>query len=483
MFKCDCSSLRLSFNEFHNVEANNMPEYGEFCLLELKDGRYTGGEWNPKNYRGKSSVAGKFIRGTADTVDVSEVAKWHSLDRYDLSNCLEDEEINLINLGPDGEDVYSVRFKDFKSFKDKAFPKSEQYCLLILNNGCLASGRWDRWPGDKGGTFIYAPALASHGMKEVWAWTPLSSDDTFEQEEEAERERKHEEELNRSPSTDPVKFKYGTDINVYYEKALEKLRKEYPWATVTQMKKRTPYIITPLHGRYVFGQDNGTFMDSRVITEWTEGNTADEFIDYLCEYTSEAVKDSDPAVKFSLGLDVDVYLKKAFDNVKKDYRWLDEKIVSGGWHHGIKQVEGDWEFVRWQDNENDISVMDCSSAEKFIEYVEHDYQNVALRANHVVAKYAVPIGSLPSGSTDLHGWHLEHYIFSKMRTGDYKVNVQAGDRVTGGSREFFIIPCCFEAGTYEEFLDRYLEIVPSHSFGLNKEDLLSDKKLKKFLGY
>ena len=37
--------------------------------------------------------------------------------------------------------------------------------------------------------------------------------------------------------------------------------------------------------------------------------------------------------------------------------------------------------------------------------------------------------------------------------------------------------------TYEEFLDRYLKIVPGASFGIYKEDLLPDSKLKKFLGY
>ena len=61
--------------------------------------------------------------------------------------------------------------------------------------------------------------------------------------------------------------------------------------------------------------------------------------------------------------------------------------------------------------------------------------------------------------------------------------MQAGNRTTGGTREFFITPYCFEAKTYEEFLDRYLEIVPGRSFGLSKEDLLSDEKLKTFLGY
>ena len=63
------------------------------------------------------------------------------------------------------------------------------------------------------------------------------------------------------------------------------------------------------------------------------------------------------------------------------------------------------------------------------------------------------------------------------------MTVQAGDRVTGGTREFFIPPDCFETKSYEEFLDRYLEIVPGGAFGLYKKDLLSDTGLKEFLGY
>ena len=61
-------------------------------------------------------------------------------------------------------------------------------------------------------------------MNKVWAWTPLSSDDVFELEEEAERERLHEEELNRNPSVDEKLFSYGRDIRVYYQKSrLKKL--------------------------------------------------------------------------------------------------------------------------------------------------------------------------------------------------------------------------------------------------------------------
>ena len=36
MFIVDHKELTLSFNEFHEVSDKDMPQYGEFCLLELK---------------------------------------------------------------------------------------------------------------------------------------------------------------------------------------------------------------------------------------------------------------------------------------------------------------------------------------------------------------------------------------------------------------------------------------------------------------
>ena len=297
---------------------------------------------------------------------------------------------------------------------------------------------------------------------------------------ERENEKKREKKLNKNPVADPELFKYGTDINVYYEKALEKLREEFYWATLPMMKKEKPlWQIAPLHGKYVFGQISKNYYDdSDVVTPWTEGATADEFIDFLVGYTHDKVEHSNPEEKFKFGTDINVYLEKAFNNVKKDYRWLDRKMLGKTWQYDIRKVDGDLEFVRKCWNESEFSVYDVESAERFIESVEYDYQNEALRENKTVASYEPTFGHI-----SLHGWNLERYVFYKMQSGDYKVSVTAGDRVTGGSREFFITPYCFEAKTYEEFLDRYLEIVPDYSFGLGKKELLPDKDLKKFLGY
>ena len=271
MFKCNYKKLRLSFNEFHYFEDNDLPVDDEFCLLELKDGSLTAGKWWP--FDEGETPAGEFIRGTADSITVDEVAKWHSLRRNDLSNCLEDERVNYIKLGEEKEGVYNIKLQDFKSLRDGDLPKKEQYCLLIMMDGRMAAGRWNQWRGENKGIFIYASALASYGMDKVWAWTPLSSDRFFAAQEELENEIKREEELNRNPSIDQEKFIYGIDIDAYYKKALEKLKKDYPWATLNQMKKREPFEITPLHGRYVFGRVGKSFYDVRTVNEWTEGSS------------------------------------------------------------------------------------------------------------------------------------------------------------------------------------------------------------------
>ena len=478
MFTVDYKKLRLSFNEFHDVSDQDMPEYGEYCLLELKTGAYTAGGWHPSG--DGHTAAGKFIRGTADSVNSEEVARWHSLERYDLTDSLETEKVNWINLGPEEEGSRNVQFEGFQSFADRKNPKKEQFCLLIMKDGSLAAGRWNKWRHEAGGTFIYSSALASHSSDKVWAWTPLSSDQFFEMEVERENEKKREKKLNTNPSADPELFKYGTDINVYYERALEKLREEFYWATLPMMRKQTPvWQIAPFHGKYVFGQISKNYYDdSDIVTPWTEGTTADGFIDFLCRYTHDTVEHSNPEEKFKFGTDITVYLEKAFNNVKKDYRWLDKKMLAKTWQYDIRKVDGDWEFVRRYFDESEYSVYDVESAEQFIEWVEHDYQSTALRENKTVASYAPHFRHI-----DLHGWSLESYVFYKLESGDYKVSVTAGDRTTGGSRDFFITPDCFEAKTYEEFLNRYLEIVPDYSFGLGKKDLLPDKDLKEFLGY
>ena len=45
MFNVNYKNLRLSFNDFHEFTDKDMPQYGEYCLLELKTGDYTTQRW------------------------------------------------------------------------------------------------------------------------------------------------------------------------------------------------------------------------------------------------------------------------------------------------------------------------------------------------------------------------------------------------------------------------------------------------------
>ena len=190
------------------------------------------------------------------------------------------------------------------------------------------------------------------------------------------------------------------------------------------------------------------------------------------------MENSNPEEKFKYGTDIKVYLQKAFDEVK-EYSWLEPQMLEVNWHYDIQKINGEWEFVTAYGDKYKYYIRECGSADDFIKTVISDYQAEALEANPVVDSYDVPFGHVLRFMDGI----LNTTEFTKLKSGDYKVSVQAGDRVTGGAREFFITPNCFKTKSYETFLDRYLEIVPGEHFGLRKKDLLADEKLKKFLGF
>ena len=127
MFVVNYKDLRLSFNEFHDISDKDMPQYGEFCLLELKTGDYTAGSWHPSE-NGRTAK-GTFIRGTADSIESAEVERWHSLERYDLTESLETDGVNWINLGAD-KDSSSVQFEETVNYTDRLLNKCRWRCCL-----------------------------------------------------------------------------------------------------------------------------------------------------------------------------------------------------------------------------------------------------------------------------------------------------------------------------------------------------------------
>ena len=120
--------------------------------------------------------------------------------------------------------------------------------------------------------------------------------------------------------------------------------------------------------------------------------------------------------------------------------------------------------------------MDCDY-EGFIKRFIGNQEWSALQVNPVKESIKVPSKRKCSGD-----WYLEIYRIQKHELGGYSAYVQAGNRSAGGSRTFFI-PQAYLELPWEEFLDKYLELVPPGSFYVDRDDLENAEGLKAFLGY
>jgi hypothetical protein len=79
-------------------------------------------------------------------------------------------------------------------------------------------------------------------------------------------------------------------------------------------------------------------------------------------------------------------------------------------------------------------------------------------------------------------WFLECYRIQKHEKGGYSVYVTAGNRSAGGSKTVFI-PASYFKLSWEEFLDKYLDLATPGSFYVGRADLERDPRIKEFLGF
>ena len=182
--------------------------------------------------------------------------------------------------------------------------------------------------------------------------------------------------------------------------------------------------------------------------------------------------------KFPYGYDVNVYIDKAVEKMKFTYPWASRDLFDNRYEYYIEKKNNKYEYcyVYHYDDEDRKYVLD-KDGDGFIDYIIFQQEYKIESYNEVTDVFVVPGQS----GKCLHGWYLERYEFRKHEMGGFSVFCQAGDRTTGGSRTFFIPPSYFK-GTYEEFMDKYIELVPP-SFGFTKEELLKIPELKKFLEY
>ena len=163
--------------------------------------------------------------------------------------------------------------------------------------------------------------------------------------------------------------------------------------------------------------------------------------------------------KFPYGYDINVYIDKAFEQAKELYPWAEKSMLRKNLSYAIEKKEnGRYAFVRyfkWSKTDIERKVLDCDS-EGFIKRFIDDHGSWIEMVNPVKETFNV-IDLIPRV-------------------------LQAGDRSGGASRTIFIPPAYFKL-SWDEFLDKYAELVPPGAFYLDKEELKDAPGLKAFLGF
>ena len=133
--------------------------------------------------------------------------------------------------------------------------------------------------------------------------------------------------------------------------------------------------------------------------------------------------------KFPYGYDLNAYIDKAFEQMKADFPWATRDMIAEHTYFGIEKMGDDYQYVRYY-------------------------------------SYCSP---------DIHQ-------IQKHEKGGYSVYVTAGNRSAGGSKTVFI-PASYFKLSWEEFLDKYLDLATPGSFYVGRADLKRDPRIKEFLGF
>ena len=177
---------------------------------------------------------------------------------------------------------------------------------------------------------------------------------------------------------------------------------------------------------------------------------------------------------FPYGYDINVYLDKALERMKETFFWATKEMLRKEYTYAIeKQEDGSYAYVsyyHWDSGKVDRNVLNCDY-EGFVRHFIDVNEWTVGNKNPVKETIDVPATCTCSGD-----WYLEIYRIQKHVLGGYSAFVQAGNRSAGGSRTFFILP-------WEEFLDKYLELVPPGPFYVSREDLENAPGVKEFLGF
>lgn len=183
--------------------------------------------------------------------------------------------------------------------------------------------------------------------------------------------------------------------------------------------------------------------------------------------------------KFPYGYELDAYIDKAFEMMKEDFPWATRDMIAKHTYYGIEKVGDDYQYVSYYSpGDGTLKAhtkdVDCDG---FLRLLASDHDWELERANPVKESFSVPATTKCWGD-----WYLEIYRIRKHELGGYSAYVQAGNRSAGGSRTFFI-PRSYLELPWEEFLDKYLDLVSPGPFYVSRADLENAEGLKEFLGF
>ena len=183
--------------------------------------------------------------------------------------------------------------------------------------------------------------------------------------------------------------------------------------------------------------------------------------------------------KFPYGYDVNAYFDKAFEQMKAEFPWATREMIAENTNLGIEKMDGEYQYVSYHSQYDGTlkpykEDVDC---EAFLRRLAIGRDWELQRANPVKEHIDVQATNTCSGD-----WYLECYRIQKHQFGGYSAYITAGNRSAGGSRTIFI-PASYFKLTWDEFLDKYLELVSPGSFYVSRADLERDPRIKEFLGF
>lgn len=183
--------------------------------------------------------------------------------------------------------------------------------------------------------------------------------------------------------------------------------------------------------------------------------------------------------KFPFGYDVNAYIDKAFEQMKAEFPWATRDMIADHTYYGIEKVGDDYQYVSsWDNGDGTRKVNPLNTdCEGFLKRLAEGHDWELQRANPVKEYIDVP-----ATRTFSNDWYLEIYRIQKHELGGFSAYVQAGNRSAGGSRTFFI-PASYLTLPWEEFLDKYLDLVSPGPFYVGRNDLENALGLKEFLGF